>query len=101
MKAKSSLYDKLPVELLAGFYFEINKNIEKGSLSDAMYHEIRLMEQIALRRGISLEYLHHKGSCIIEDEKLLIGNNHATLKRRITSPKMFSSNHWKCKRFLL
>ena len=27
---KSCLYDKLPLELLAGFYFEKNKNIEKG-----------------------------------------------------------------------
>ncbi|SIS14260.1 hypothetical protein SAMN05878482_1205 [Peribacillus simplex] len=70
-KEKSSLYDKLPLELLAGFYFEINKNIEKGILSDAMYHEIRLMEQTALRRGISLAYLYDKGSRIIEAEKLL------------------------------
>ncbi|TVX76495.1 hypothetical protein FQP34_24725 [Peribacillus simplex] len=68
---KSSLYDELPLELLAGFYYEINKNIEKGILSSAMYHEIRLMEQTALKRGISLEYLHDKGACIIEAEKLL------------------------------
>ncbi|MGZ9816757.1 hypothetical protein ACXM0N_12655 [Peribacillus simplex] len=67
---KSSLYDELPLELLAGFYYEINKNIEKGILSGAMYHEIRLMEQTALKRGISLEYLHDKGACIIEAEKL-------------------------------
>ncbi|MBT2606678.1 hypothetical protein J7E55_27350 [Bacillus sp. ISL-53] len=66
VKENSSLYDKLPLDLLAGFYFEINKNIEKGILSDAMYHEIRLMEQSALRKGISLEYLHDKGSRIIE-----------------------------------
>ena len=68
---KSSLYDELPLELLAGFYYEINRNIEKGTLSGAMYHEIRLMEQTALKRGISLEYLHDKGACIIEAEKLL------------------------------
>ena len=68
---KSSLYDELPLELLAGFYYEINKNIEKGILSGAMYHEIRLMEQTALKRGISLEYLQDKGACIIEAEKLL------------------------------
>ena len=73
VKEKRSLYDKLPLELLAGFYFEINKNIEKGILSDAMYHEIRLMEQTALRMGISLEYLYDKGSRIIESEKLLRG----------------------------
>ncbi|MDP1454819.1 hypothetical protein Q8G36_28390 [Peribacillus frigoritolerans] len=68
---KSSLYDELPLELLAGFYYEINKNIEKGILSGAMYHEISLMEQTALKRGILLEYLHDKGACIIEAEKLL------------------------------
>ncbi|MDO7484821.1 hypothetical protein Q5O89_00485 [Peribacillus frigoritolerans] len=73
VKENSSLYDKLPLDLLAGFYFEIHKNIEKGILSDAMYHEIRLMEQSALRRGISLEYLHYKGPRIIEDEILLRG----------------------------
>ena len=73
VKEKSSLYDKLPLELLAGFYFEINKNIEKGFLSDAMYHEIRLIERTALRRDISLEYLHDKGLCIIKAEKLLRG----------------------------
>lgn len=68
---KSSLYDELPLELLAGFYYEINKNIKNGILSGAMQHEIRLMEQTALKRGISLEYLHDKGTCIIEAEKLL------------------------------
>ncbi|MFD6211217.1 hypothetical protein [Peribacillus sp. NPDC060253] len=73
VKEKCSFYDKLPLDLLAGFYFEINKNIEKGILSDAMYHEIRLMEQSALRRGISLEYIHDKGPRIIEAEKLLRG----------------------------
>ena len=73
VKENSSLYDELPLDLLGGFYFEIHKNIEKGILSDAMYHEIRLMEQSALRRGISLEYLHDKGSRIIEDEILLRG----------------------------
>lgn len=64
VKEKCSLYDKLPLDLLAVFYFEINKNIKKGILSDAMYHEIRLMEQSALRRGISLEWPQDKGSRI-------------------------------------
>ncbi|GGB62080.1 hypothetical protein [Fictibacillus barbaricus] len=43
-----------PLELLAGFYYEINKNIENGILSDAMYNEISLIEQAALKRGIPL-----------------------------------------------
>ncbi|WP_176474558.1 hypothetical protein [Peribacillus simplex] len=50
-KEESSLYVKLTLELLAGVYFEINKNIEKGIMSDTMYHEIGLMEQTTLRRG--------------------------------------------------
>ena len=67
---ESSLYDKLPLELLAGFYYSITKNIKTGILSNAMYHEIKLIEQIALKRGISLEYLYDKGSRIIQTEKL-------------------------------
>ncbi|MFP3512214.1 hypothetical protein SB775_21765 [Peribacillus sp. SIMBA_075] len=30
VKEKCSLYNKLPLDLFAGFYFDINKNIEKG-----------------------------------------------------------------------
>lgn len=56
MKEKSSLYDKIPLVLLTGFFYEINKNIHKGILSKAMYHEIRLIEKAALKRGVSLIY---------------------------------------------
>lgn len=56
MKEKSSLYDKIPLVLLTGFFYEINKNIQKGILSKAMYHEIRLIEKAALKRGVSLIY---------------------------------------------
>lgn len=55
-------YDKLPSEFLAGFYCYINLNIKKGILSDAMYHEIDLIKQVAIKRGISLDYLHKKWS---------------------------------------
>ena len=47
-----NLYDKLPLKLLAGFYYYINTNIEKGILSEAMYHEIDLIKQVAIKRGI-------------------------------------------------
>ncbi|MGN7398095.1 hypothetical protein [Peribacillus frigoritolerans] len=60
METEKSSYDKLPLELLTGFFYEVHKNIEKGILSNAMYHEIRLIEQSALKRGISLEYPHDK-----------------------------------------
>ena len=58
------LYDKLSLELLAGFYYYINVNIENGILSEAMYHEIDLIKQVAIKRGIPLGYLYKKGSMI-------------------------------------
>ena len=57
-----SLYDKIPIELLAGFYYHINQNIEKGILSNAMYHEINLIKQVAVKKGISLTDLYNQGS---------------------------------------
>jgi hypothetical protein len=59
-----NLYDKLPLEFLAGFYYHININIEKEILSEAMYHEIDLIKQVAIKRGIPLDYLYRKGSMI-------------------------------------
>ena len=53
-----NLYDKLPLELLAGFYYHININIQKGILFESMYHEIEVIKQVAFRRGISLEWLY-------------------------------------------
>jgi len=58
----ASLYDRLPVEMLAGFYYHINKNIENGVLTNAMYHEIDLIKQVAIKKGISLTYLYNQGS---------------------------------------
>lgn len=57
-----SLYDELPVGMLAGFYYHINENIAKGILSNAMYHEINLIKRVAAKRGISLTYLYNRGS---------------------------------------
>lgn len=57
-----SLYNRLPLEMLAGFYYHISKNIENGILSNAMYHEINLIEQVAIKRGISLIDLYNQGS---------------------------------------
>jgi hypothetical protein len=56
-----NLYDLLPSDVLAGFYY-ININIEKGILSESMYHEIELIKQVAIKRGISLDWLFVKGS---------------------------------------
>ncbi|OQR53293.1 hypothetical protein CDB3_30970 [Bacillus sp. CDB3] len=48
-----SLYDQLPDNLLAGFFMEINKNIQTGVLSEAMYHEIALIQMAAQKRNLS------------------------------------------------
>ena len=68
-KEVCSLYDKLPLHLLAGFFYQIHKNIEIGILSTAMYHEIKLIEQTTFKRNIPLEYLYKKGSRIVQAEK--------------------------------
>jgi hypothetical protein len=57
-----NLYDQLSSEVLAGFYYYININIEKGILSESMYHEIELIKQVAFKKEISLEWLYAKGS---------------------------------------
>jgi len=63
-----SLYDKMETELVAGFYYFINKNIDKGILSSAMQSEIKLIERTAKIRGIPLEELYEVGSHLVEME---------------------------------
>lgn len=67
--AKRSIYDELPLEVLAGFFYYININIDKGFLTDAMKTEIKLIESIAKTRGIPLEELYEKGSQLVKMEK--------------------------------
>ncbi|MGE8077386.1 hypothetical protein [Peribacillus loiseleuriae] len=61
-------YDKLSLDLLVGFYYQINLNIKKGILSQVMYHEIKLIKQTANKRGIYLDYMYDKGSLIVKVE---------------------------------
>ena len=63
-----SLYDKMETEMVAGFYYFINKNIDKGILSNAMQSEIKLIERTAKRRGVPLEELYEVGSHLVEME---------------------------------
>lgn len=63
-----NLYEKLPFELLAGFYYYIKRNIEKEILSKAMYCEVGLIESVAMRQGIALDFLYKEGSKIIKKE---------------------------------
>ena len=65
-----SLYDELPCYTLAGFSHEIKQNIQKGILSDAMCHEIKLIEQAGIKNGVPMKCLYKKASCIVQLEKL-------------------------------
>lgn len=60
----TNLYEKLPVELLAGFYYHINRNIKQGILSDAMHHEIKLIIKVADEKGIPLDELLTMGAMV-------------------------------------
>ncbi|HER2025511.1 hypothetical protein LCM00_21200 [Bacillus infantis] len=52
-----SIYEQLSDELLAGFYVEIKRNIKRGILSEAMFHEIALMKAAAEKRKMSEQAL--------------------------------------------
>ena len=64
-----SLYDKMETEIVAGFFYFININMDKGILSNAMQSEIKLIERTANRRGISLEELYEQGSYLVEMQR--------------------------------
>ncbi|QOY37988.1 hypothetical protein AWH56_010715 [Anaerobacillus isosaccharinicus] len=57
-----SLYEKLPNDLLIAFYEEINKNINLGILSDAMYHELELLKEAADKNKVPLPYIKEEVS---------------------------------------
>ena len=64
-----SLYDKMETEMVAGFFYFINKNMDKGILSNAMQSEIKLIERTAKRRGVSLEELYEQGLHLVEMQR--------------------------------
>jgi hypothetical protein len=64
-----SLYDEIEIEMVAGFFYFINKNMDKGILSNAMQSEIKLIERTAKRRGVSLEELYEQGSHLVEMQR--------------------------------
>lgn len=58
-----SVYEQLSDDLLAGFFVEINKNIQRGILSEGMYYEISLILLVAENRNLSeqdLENIYQK-----------------------------------------
>lgn len=69
LEVKRSLYDELPSEVLAGFFYYIIINIDKGILTDAMQTEIKLIEGTAKTRGIPLEEFYEKGSHLVKMER--------------------------------
>ncbi|MFD2209736.1 hypothetical protein ACFSMW_08425 [Virgibacillus halophilus] len=66
---RETLYDKISEELLAGFYYQIKMNIEKGILSNTMHKEIKLIKQSAKRRKIPMEQLHEQGKRIVSSHR--------------------------------
>lgn len=48
-------YDELPLESLVQFYYHINKNIEEGILSTAMYAELELIRDSVEKHGLRIE----------------------------------------------
>jgi hypothetical protein len=49
-----SLYEKLPTEFISAFYFEIQKNIDQGILSENMNQELLLIKIALEKRGLNL-----------------------------------------------
>ncbi|KGX84435.1 hypothetical protein [Pontibacillus marinus] len=60
MANKTSGYEDYSIDLLAKLYFEIEKNIEQGNLSEAMHLEQDLIRKAIQEKGISLMDLHIK-----------------------------------------
>lgn len=50
-----SFYEKLPTNFLIDFYYEINKNIEKGILTKTMYYELGLILSVMEQKGITVD----------------------------------------------
>jgi hypothetical protein len=52
-----NLYDELPIDVLAQFFYFINKNIEKGIISKSMYYEVELIKKSVKKKGIRMFHL--------------------------------------------
>lgn len=65
------MYDALQAHELVGFYYLIKKEIKRGVLSQAMYQEIKLIKQAAIRKGFFLDYSYKKGLLIVKVEQLI------------------------------
>ena len=67
-----SLYDEMETEMVAGFFYFIKKNMDKGILSNAMQSELKLIERAAKRRGVSIRELYEQGSDLVEMQRQVL-----------------------------
>ncbi|MBX0356900.1 hypothetical protein [Halobacillus sp. Nhm2S1] len=51
-----TVYDRLNNDKVVGMYYKILTEIFKGTLSDVMFNEVDLLEEIAAKRGFYLSY---------------------------------------------
>lgn len=50
----ANLYDQLPLDMVAQFFYHINKKIEKGKLSKSLNYEIELICKSVKKKGLSM-----------------------------------------------
>ncbi|MBU8906806.1 hypothetical protein [Desertibacillus haloalkaliphilus] len=53
MDTGDNFYERLPLPILADFYVEIKRNIDRHVLSERMYTEIELIKKAMTRKGVS------------------------------------------------
>ncbi|WP_085993212.1 hypothetical protein [Oceanobacillus senegalensis] len=72
---RKSLYEKLPDELLGAFYCYIQNNIDKGIHIELMNKEIKLIEDEANKRGITVSCLKEMGTSFVSREMEILHKN--------------------------
>lgn len=50
----ANFYDKLSLDMLAQFFYHINKKIENGKLSKTLNYEIELIYKTVLKKGLKM-----------------------------------------------
>ena len=50
----ANIYDQLPLDMVAQFFYHINKKVEKGKLSKSLNYEIDLIYKAVKKKGLSM-----------------------------------------------
>jgi hypothetical protein len=50
----ANFYDQLPLDMVAHFFYHINKKVEKGKLSKSLNYEIDLIYKAVKKKGLSM-----------------------------------------------